>query len=181
MSVLRLGDVDQLAVINLLARFGLRLSFVEAGVTIPGSYWGADEAGLIAGALYARLDTPIHSILHEAAHWITCSEQRRASLHTDAADNQEEENASCYLQILLAAHIPKFGLVRAWRDMDLWGYSFRLGSARAWFEQDAAGEQQWLLERGILMSNGLLSFTVRKEPGKSPRLNPNLACNGVFL
>ena len=26
---------------------------------------------------------------------------------------------------------------RMWRDMDDWGYSFRLGSAQQWFEQDA--------------------------------------------
>ena len=29
------------------------------------------------------------------------------------------------------------GIDRAFADMDAWGYTFRLGSARAWFERDA--------------------------------------------
>jgi hypothetical protein len=35
-------------------------------------------------------------------------------------------------------------------DMDAWGYTFRLGSARAWFEQDAAEVQRWLADRGLI-------------------------------
>ena len=35
-------------------------------------------------------------------------------------------------------------------DMDAWGYTFRLGSTRAWFEQDADDARQWLAERGLL-------------------------------
>lgn len=181
MNVLRLGDINQLALVELLARFGLRLSLVETGEAIPGSYWGADEAGLIADALYARLDTPMHSVLHETAHWITCSEQRRASLHTDAADNQEEENATCYLQIVLAAHLQEFGIQRAWRDMDLWGYSFRLGSAQAWFEQDAGDEQLWLRAHRILHSNGELSFNVRKERGIDARTQRDCAAAEAMI
>ena len=35
-------------------------------------------------------------------------------------------------------------------DMDAWGYSFRLGSARRWFEEDAADASAWLTQRGLL-------------------------------
>jgi hypothetical protein len=33
--------------------------------------------------------------------------------------------------------------------MDTWGYSFRLGSTRAWFEQDAAEALAFLKVRGL--------------------------------
>jgi hypothetical protein len=34
--------------------------------------------------------------------------------------------------------------------MDAWGYTFRLGSARAYFEQDAEAAFALLSERGII-------------------------------
>lgn len=162
-NVMRLADCDAELVRQLLGRFGLTLEIVPAGANIPGSFWGDDEAGLIGTALYARHDTPLHSIFHEACHWITCSPQRRASMHTDAADNQEEENATCYLQILLARELPTFGIARALLDMDAWGYSFRLGSARAWFEQDAAAERQWLVDYGLIDAEAKVRFCVRVD------------------
>jgi hypothetical protein len=39
-------------------------------------------------------------------------------------------------------------------DMDAWGYTFRLGSARAWFEHDAENARTWLIERGLLNQGG---------------------------
>jgi len=36
------------------------------------------------------------------------------------------------------------------QDMDIWGYSFRLGSAQAWFEHDAEDTRAWLQQRGLL-------------------------------
>jgi hypothetical protein len=36
------------------------------------------------------------------------------------------------------------------QDMDAWGYTFRLGSARAWFEEDAEDARTWLQQRGLL-------------------------------
>jgi hypothetical protein len=77
-------------------------------------------------------------------------DERRADLDTDAGGDFEEENAVCYLQILLADHIPGFGRGRCMDDMDTWGYTFRLGSAKQWFEQDAEDAQQWLEERDLL-------------------------------
>jgi hypothetical protein len=38
--------------------------------------------------------------------------------------------------------------------MDAWGYSFRLGSARAWFERDAEEARAWLAARGLVDAAG---------------------------
>jgi hypothetical protein len=34
-------------------------------------------------------------------------------------------------------------------DMDAWGYSFRLGSTRAWFENDAEDARAFLAARSL--------------------------------
>ena len=39
------------------------------------------------------------------------------------------------------------GRERMFSDMDRWGYSFRLGSARAWFNEDAEDAISFLLAR----------------------------------
>jgi hypothetical protein len=116
---------------------------------------------LIGDQLYARTDTPLHSILHEACHWITCTPERRATVHTDAADTEAEEGATCYLQIVLADQLAGFGRERALADMDAWGYSFRLGSARDWFEQDAEDARQWLQRENLLGTADQLTWRVR--------------------
>ena len=136
-DVLTLGELDLADVVAMLARYGLRFELIADGQAIPGSFWGEPEAGLIAGTVHARRDTPVHSLLHEACHLIVMPPERRAAVHTDASDSQFEEDATCYLQLLLAEELPGFGIERAFADMDIWGYTFRLGSARAWFTQDA--------------------------------------------
>jgi hypothetical protein len=161
-SVLRLTDVDPAPVRALLERYGLRLQLLAPQSEIPGSYWGEDEAGLIGNCLYARADTPLHSILHEACHWIVMEPARRPTVHTDASDSLAEEDATCYLQLLLADRLPGFGLQRALADMDAWGYSFRLGSARAWFERDAEDARDWLVARGVLDADQQPSWRVRE-------------------
>jgi hypothetical protein len=148
--MLRLEQIDLAAVTALVQRFNLTLTMTAATAAIPGSYWGESEAGLIANTLYARADTPLHSVLHEAAHYICMTDTRRAALHRDAGGDDLEECAVCYLQILLACELPQCGLDRACADMDAWGYSFRLGSTRAWFERDADDARQWLLVMGVL-------------------------------
>ena len=149
-AVLRLRDIGFDAPRALLAGYGLTLHRVADGVPIPGSYWGDDEAGIIGHDVHARDDTPVHSLLHEAGHLIVLPDDRRAAVHTDATDSVEEEDATCYLQIVLADALPGVGRDRLMADMDAWGYTFRLGSARAWFEQDADDARSWLIARDLL-------------------------------
>jgi hypothetical protein len=92
----------------------------------------------------------VHSLLHEACHLIVAEPQRRRQIHTDASDSQAEEDATCYLQIVLAAALPGVAREQVMADMDAWGYTFRLGSARAWFERDAEDARDWLEERALL-------------------------------
>jgi len=148
-TVLRVGQLGFEAPAALLATFGLKLERVADNEPIPGSFWGDEEAGIIGITVYARDDTPVHSLLHEAGHLIVLPEERRPDVHTDATDSIEEEDATCYLQIVLADRLPGVGRERLIADMDAWGYSFRLGSTRAWFEQDAADARAFLLERGL--------------------------------
>ncbi len=147
--VLRLCDIGFEAAAALLARYGLALHRVADGAPIPGSYWGEPEAGVIGATVHVRADTPVHSLLHEACHLIVLPAERRALVHTDASDSDAEEDATCYLQILLADRLPGVGRDRLMADMDAWGYSFRLGSTRAWFERDADDARHWLSVRGL--------------------------------
>ncbi len=159
--MLHMEGLDRAAIGLLLHRFGIDLRMVPDGQSIPGSYWGDSEAGLKDRTLYARPDTPLHSVLHEASHFICMTPERRAGLDTDAGGDDAEECGVCYLQILLACELPQCGFERACADMDAWGYSFRLGSARAWFEQDAEDARQWLVEQGIIDGNGRLAYRCR--------------------
>ena len=148
-GVLRLGDIASDDAAALLARHGLELVAVDDDAPIPGSYWGAPEAGSIGARGYARADTPVHSLLHEACHLIVLPPERRALVHTDATDSVPEEDATCYLQLELADALPGVRRARLMADMDAWGYTFRLGSTRAWFEHDAGDARAWLAERGL--------------------------------
>jgi hypothetical protein len=149
-SVLTLADIGFDTPRALLAEYGLVLHEVADGTAIPGSYWGDSEAGVIGNMVYARADTPAHSLLHEACHLIVLPPGRRAAVHTDATDSIDEEDATCYLQIVLADRLPGVGRERLLQDMDAWGYSFRLGSARAWFEHDAENARDFLAARGLI-------------------------------
>ena len=161
MSVLTCGEFDFNSLCTLLARFGLRVTVVAAGHNIPGSFWGDSEAGLVGDELLVRADTPVHSALHEACHYICMDPTRRGALHTNAGGDFAEENGVCYLQILLADQLPALGRARLWADMDAWGYSFRLGSAQAWFEHDADDARDWLVTHGILTAAGTLTWHYR--------------------
>jgi hypothetical protein len=148
-TVMRMAQIGFDAPATLLARFGLQLQRVAADTPIPGSFWGDEEAGIIGTTVYARDDTPVHSLLHEAGHLIVLPPERRPDVHTDATDSIEEEDATCYLQIVLADQLPGVGRDRLMADMDAWGYSFRLGSTRAWFEHDAGDAREFLKLRGL--------------------------------
>ncbi|BCT91308.1 hypothetical protein LYSHEL_03320 [Lysobacter helvus] len=148
-AVLTLADIDRTHVAALLGRYGLQLVHVDDGAAIPGSYWGEPEAGLVGATVFARADTPVHSLLHEAAHLIVLPPEKRATVHTDATDSVAEEDAVCVLQSLLGDAIPGVGAARVFADMDAWGYTFRLGSAREYVEQDASDAWRWLHDRGL--------------------------------
>jgi hypothetical protein len=148
-TVMRLEQIGFEAPAALLSSHGLQLQRVAAGAPIPGSFWGDEEAGIIGTTVYARDDTPVHSLLHEAGHLIVLPPERRPDVHTDATDSVEEEDATCYLQIVLADQLPGVGRDRLMADMDAWGYSFRLGSTRAWFEHDADNARDFLETRGL--------------------------------
>ena len=145
----------------LLNKYDLNLILVDHNLDIPGSYWGDSEAGLISNNIYVRNDTPVHSMLHESCHFICLDDQRRKNLDTDAAGDYDEENAVCYLQIILSDLIPEMGRQRMLQDMDSWGYTFRLGSAKKWFEEDANDAFSWLLSEKIIDKNSQPTFKVR--------------------
>src|ERR1700734_3622082 len=164
--VLLVNGIDRLSPQVLLDRYGLALQLVAPDEVIPGSYWGEREAGLLGSKIFARLDAPLHSVLHESAHFICMTPERRAGLHTDAGGDHAEENAVCYLQIVLADSLPNVGRQRMCRDMDAWGYTFRLGSAAEWFGRDADDARDWLVGRDGLMRHGVLDVAS----------NPTYAC-----
>ncbi|QOW21507.1 hypothetical protein [Novilysobacter avium] len=148
--MLTLSDIGFETPARLLAGYGLRLVEVADGEPIPGSYWGDTEAGLIGESVFARGDTPVHSLLHEAGHLIVLPPADRAVVHTDATDSIEEEDAVCVLQALLGDALPGVGAERILADMDAWGYTFRLGSAAAYFHRDADAAWHWLAARGLV-------------------------------
>lgn len=159
--MLLLNAIGRLELVLLLERYGLDLVLVAPEQVIPGSYWGEREAGLIGAKIYARLDTPLHSVLHETAHFACMAPERRAGLDTDAGGDDAEESAVCYLQILLAESLANAGAERMCRDMDEWGYSFRLGSAAQWFAEDAEDARRWLERHGLIDAAGNVTHALR--------------------
>jgi hypothetical protein len=149
-GVVPLAALDAGEVERLVASYGARLMRVAAGEPIPGSYWGGSEAGLVGRRVYARDDTPAHSLLHELAHFVCMDDARRACLDTDAGGDIDEECGVCYLQLVLADALTGFGRETCLLDMDAWGYSFREGSAAAWLAGDARDARAWLAARGLL-------------------------------
>ena len=120
-----------------------------------------------------RLRAPRHAGAFRAAreaHFICMTPERRAGLDTDAGGDDGEENAVCYLQILLAGSLANVGQDRICRDMDDWGYSFRLGSAAKWFAEDAEETRAFCVGHGLIDGEGPISYVCRKfEPSVSRR------------
>jgi hypothetical protein len=160
-DVVRVGPEADASILALTRRFGVDVRHLAADETLPGSYWGDSEAGLRGNVLYVRADTPLHSLLHELSHFVCMSKERRAGLDRDAGGDDAEECAVCYLQILLAAELPPLGRERMFADMDTWGYTFRLGSSRMWFEHDAADACIWLRENGVIDDRRQPTFRLR--------------------
>jgi hypothetical protein len=101
-------------------------------------------------------------LLHESAHFICMTPERRAGLHTDAGGDDAEETAVCYLQILMSEALPNIGMQRMFADMDEWGYSFRLGSVGKWFAEDADEARQWLARYGLIDDRRRITYALRQ-------------------
>ena len=160
--VLRVADIGEPPIRSLLDRYGLSLVLQQPDEKITGSFWGDSEAGIVGETVHVRPDTPIHSLLHETCHVICMCEDRRTGLDRDAGGDDLEEAAVCYLQVVLAASIEGVGSDRLMQDMDTWGYSFRLGSARTWFESDAEDAEEFLKNHGLLDAAGEATFVLRR-------------------
>jgi hypothetical protein len=166
MDVLCVGHEPHADILALTGRYGLALRHVESGEALPGSYWGESEAGLRGNELFTRPDTPLHSLLHELSHYVCMTPERRLGLDRDAGGDDQEECAVCYLQILLADELSALGRDRMLLDMDAWGYSFRLGSARAWFADDATDACTWLRANGLIDHALRPTFALRSPDSK---------------
>jgi len=170
-AVLTFADIGRDDLDALAAQYGMRVVELAAGERIPGSYWGESEAGLVGDRLYVRADTPAHSALHELCHYVCMDDERRARLATDAGGSDDEECAVCCLEVLLADELRGFGRARCLADMDAWGYSFREGSAAAWWVGDARFARQWLLERALLDAADRPTFALRGAASTRTRLD----------
>jgi len=159
--MLFVADVPPIAISSLLQRYGLELELEDKGVPITGSFWGDSEAGIKGRVVYVHSDTPVHSLLHEACHVICMTADRRDGLDRDAGGDDIEESAVCYLQVVLADHIDGVGRDRLMRDMDEWGYSFRLGNTLDWFQNDAEDAAEFLTNHGLLNAAGEATFKLR--------------------
>jgi len=162
MTILTCADIELEQLQQLLGKYKLVIHQVENDIKIPGSWFGDPEAGIIENNLYIRNDTPVHSALHESCHYICMSPERRDKLHTNAGGDYAEENGVCFLSILLSDYIEKFGRERMFSDMDEWGYTFRLGSSKAWFEQDAEDAKKWLQQHKLVTPEIKPSWSYRK-------------------
>ena len=160
-DVLRIGHAAHASIHALAARFGARVVQLGPDEALPGSFWGECEAGLRGDAVYVRADTPLHSFLHELSHYVCMSADRRAGLDRDAGGDDAEECGVCYLQIVLADELAQFGRARMLADMDAWGYTFRLGSAAAWFASDATDACIWLQRHGVLNEEHRPTYRLR--------------------
>ena len=159
--MLTVADLPAQALQNLLNQYSIKVKMVPNTEPIPGSFWGESEAGLIKNELFVRPETPVHSALHEACHYICLDSERRNNLDTDAGGDYDEENAVCYLQILLGAKLSGCSADILMNNMDSWGYTFRLGSAFAWFNEDAEDAQQWLLKEQLIDQHDLPTGQLR--------------------
>jgi hypothetical protein len=68
--------------------------------------------------------------------------------------------------VLLAAQLPGVGSQRLMSDMDAWGYSFRLGNTRAWFDSDSHDARAWLVDHGVIDTRNQLTGLLRIDQSR---------------
>ncbi len=90
------------------------------------------------------------------------TERRRAGLERDAGGDDLEESAVCYLQVLLADQLDGVGRDQLMLDMDAWGYSFRLGNTKDWFQNDAGDAAEFLMNHRLLTHAGIPTNRLRQ-------------------
>lgn len=159
----RLKNIQPTVLRPLLDRYQLSLTMVANDSDIPHSFWGAPEAGRHQSTLFAREDTPIHSLLHEMAHFICMPPAQRQNDSHDAGGSALIENACCFLQIVLSDHIPAFSQSIHMHDMDSWGYNFRLGSTARWFYADSDDAREWLLSHSLIDQDDQPTWKLRSH------------------
>jgi hypothetical protein len=160
-DVVRAGDIDPGGIRALAQRYGIGVDTLDGRAPIRMSFWGEPEAGISSAGLQFRRDTPVHSVLHEFCHVVCMSASRRAAFERNAGGSVAEECAVCYLQILLADHLAGYSAKRCLADMDSWGYSFREGSAAAWFAGDGRDARQWLMAHDLIDAAGCPTWRLR--------------------
>lgn len=161
-GVMRVRDIPGDAIVALAQRFSIALEWLDGAAAIDNSFWGAPEAGISSSGVRLRGDTPVHSLLHELCHIVCMTGARRRQLERNAGGSAAEECGVCYLQVLLADLLPDFGAARCLADMDAWGYSFREGSAAAWFRGDGRDAREWLREHGLIDDQSRPTFELRE-------------------
>lgn len=161
-EVLRVGDTGGESLRPLVERYGIGLTLLADDAPVPGSFWGAPEAGIIGPNVFVRNDTPLHSFLHETSHIICMAPALRTTHTGNAGSDDLEESAVCFLQIVLADELRDAGRERIMDDMDSWGYSFRLGNTRRWFQDDAEDARAWLLNNGLIGDGDRPTYRLRE-------------------
>jgi hypothetical protein len=58
--------------------------------------------------------------------------------------------------------LPNVGTQRMFKDMDEWGYSFRLGTSERWFTEDAEDARRWLFEHALIDAESRIAYAVRQ-------------------
>ena len=80
-----LENITNGSIREVLNQFGLVLNCVASSTEIPYSFWGTPKAGRKYNPLFIHFDTHLHSILHEASHYVSMPQIRRSHDSHDAS------------------------------------------------------------------------------------------------
>ena len=145
-----LRDIGFDDVAALLARYGLAARARRRRRADPRQLLGRTRSRPDRPRVHARDDTPVHSLLHEAAHLIVLPPERARRAyrrHRFGRGRRRRLRAAVAARRRPARRRPRALMA----DMDAWGYTFRLGSARAYFERDAEDAGPGCSARGLVV------------------------------